>query len=128
MRRRCSSSQVDARIESCVATVPTPVIVGLIADDYAVLSTNGKAAAVVVMRGVIVNHRVRCPNLEAINGPPSTALCTIIAGAALATAIAHDSRCVRARCTLYEDPAAGTGANNLIARDDNVIAGNGHSN
>ena len=123
MRRRCSLSQVYARIEPGVPTVPAPVIIGLVPDDYAVLSANGESAAVVVMRDVITNYRIRCPYLKSIDRPPSSCLRIIVTGTPFAADVARYSRRVRAGGTLYKDATAISRPAYPVAGDNAIIAG-----
>src|SRR5262249_28205047 len=106
MRRRRSFSWIDARIEPGVPTVPASVVIGLIPDDYAVLSANSKSAAVVVMGDVVTNYRIRCPYLKSIDRPPFPGLRVIITGTPFATDVACYGWRMRARQTLYKDAAA----------------------
>src|SRR4051812_27251051 len=105
MRRRCSSSRIRARIESGVAMVAAPVIVGLIADHYAVLSANRESAAVVVTGDVVTNYRTRCPYFKSIHRPPFPCLRIIITGTAFATDVTFNCRSVRAGRAFHEDAA-----------------------
>ena len=121
MRCACSLGWIYARNEPGVPGTPPPVIIGFVPDDYAVLSTDGKSTTVVIMRDVIVNHRIWSPYFEAIYRPPPSSLGSIITGTAIATDITRDGRSVCARGALYEDAAARSRPADSVAGDDAVI-------
>jgi hypothetical protein len=102
--------------------VPSPVVIGFVPDDYAVLSANGEPAAVVVMGDVVRNYRIRCPYFKSIHQPPFACLRIIITGTPFATDVACYGRRVRAGRTLYKDAASISRPAYPVAGDNAIIA------
>src|SRR5262245_6223137 len=127
MRRRCSSSEIYTRIEPGVPMAPPPVIIGLIPDHYAVWSTDGESAAVVVVGNVVTDYRIRRPHFESTHRPPSSSLRGIKTGASPATNVADYCRRVRARQSLYKNTTARSRPVYMLASDKAVAPGERNS-
>src|SRR5262245_40198280 len=121
MRGRCSFGHVYSRVEPGIPAAPASVIIGLVPEDYAVLSANGESPAVIIMGDIVANYRIRRPYFDPVHGPPFPCLRIIIAGTSCAAVVTYYGHRMRAGCTLYKDAATISRSGYPVAGDDAAV-------